>query len=133
MDSRIEKDSFGPIEVPAAHLWGAQTQRSLEHFHISTERMAPELIAALAQVKRAAAEVNRSLGILDARRARVIVAAAIGCVVANQVRPTAMTSSPTLSAMLENGSGDGVTAARAAILPPCAARAMVPPATALIT
>ncbi|MDQ2990024.1 MAG: class II fumarate hydratase [Pseudomonadota bacterium] len=76
MESRIEKDSFGPIEVPAAHLWGAQTQRSLEHFHISTERMAPELIAALAQVKRAAAAVNRSLGLLKADQADAILRAA---------------------------------------------------------
>ena len=41
MENRIEKDSFGPIEVPADRLWGAQTQRSLHHFHISSERMAP--------------------------------------------------------------------------------------------
>lgn len=39
MNTRTERDSFGPIEVPTEHLWGAQTQRSLEHFHISTERM----------------------------------------------------------------------------------------------
>ncbi len=76
MDSRIEQDSFGPIEVPASQLWGAQTQRSLHHFHISTERMAPELIAALAQVKRAAAEVNRSLGLLPDDQAGAIVMAA---------------------------------------------------------
>jgi fumarate hydratase class II len=76
MESRIEKDSFGPIDVPADHLWGAQTQRSLHHFHISSERMAPELIAALAQVKRAAAQVNRSLGLLKDAPADAIVAAA---------------------------------------------------------
>ncbi|MEO7496417.1 MAG: class II fumarate hydratase [Massilia sp.] len=76
METRMEKDSFGPIAVPADQLWGAQTQRSLEHFAISTERMAPALIAALAQVKRAAAEVNRGLGLLDARHAEAIVAAA---------------------------------------------------------
>src|SRR5450830_1050602 len=76
MAHRIEQDSFGPIEVPAARLWGAQTQRSLHHFHISTEQMAPELVAALAQVKRAAAEVNRSLGKLDDRLADAIVRAA---------------------------------------------------------
>jgi fumarate hydratase class II len=76
MDKRIEKDSFGPIEVPAEHLWGAQTQRSLHHFHISTERMAPELIAALAQVKRAAAAVNRSLGKLERDKADAIIQAA---------------------------------------------------------
>ncbi|MCA1858076.1 class II fumarate hydratase [Massilia oculi] len=76
MENRIEKDSFGPIEVPAARLWGAQTQRSLHHFHISTERMAPELVAALAQVKRAAAAVNRSLGKLPADKAAAIIRAA---------------------------------------------------------
>ena len=76
MQHRIEKDSFGPIEVAADRLWGAQTERSLHHFHISTERMAPELIAALAQVKRAAAEVNRSLGKLDDRLADAIIGAA---------------------------------------------------------
>ena len=50
-DVRIEKDSFGPIEVPAARLWGAQTQRSLEHFRISGERMPAEVIQALAWVQ----------------------------------------------------------------------------------
>jgi fumarate hydratase class II len=73
---RTEKDSFGPIEVPSDCLWGAQTQRSLEHFAISTERMAPELIAALAEVKLAAASVNGTLGLLDAAKARAIVQAA---------------------------------------------------------
>jgi len=76
MDNRIEKDSFGPIEVPGGQLWGAQTQRSLHHFHISTEKMAPELVAALAQVKRAAAAVNRSLGKLPKDKADAIMAAA---------------------------------------------------------
>jgi len=76
MENRIEKDSFGPIEVPAERLWGAQTQRSLHHFHISTERMAPELVAALAQVKRAAAAVNRSIGKLPSDKAEAIIRAA---------------------------------------------------------
>ena len=76
MNQRIERDSFGPIEVPVDKLWGAQTQRSLEHFHISTERMAPELIAALATVKRAAARVNLDLGLLDAPKADAITRAA---------------------------------------------------------
>jgi len=76
MENRIEKDSFGPIEVPADRLWGAQTQRSLHHFHISSERMAPELVAALAQVKRAAAAVNRSLGKLSGDKADAIIRAA---------------------------------------------------------
>ncbi|HET7547597.1 MAG TPA: class II fumarate hydratase, partial [Usitatibacter sp.] len=52
-EMRIEKDTFGPIEVPAGRLWGAQTQRSLENFRISGERMPPELVHALALVKRA--------------------------------------------------------------------------------
>jgi fumarate hydratase, class II len=76
MSSRIERDSFGAIEVPAGRLWGAQTQRSLEHFRISSERMPPELIAALASVKRAAARVNLALGQLDDTKAQAIVAAA---------------------------------------------------------
>src|SRR3954447_12054991 len=76
MENRIEKDSFGPIEVAAGQLGGAQTQRSLHHFHISTEKMAPELIAALAQVKRAAAAVNRSLGKLPGDQADAIIRAA---------------------------------------------------------
>ena len=76
MENRIEKDSFGPIDVPQNNLWGAQTQRSLHHFDISTERMAPELVAALAQVKRAAAAVNRSLGKLPADKADAIIRAA---------------------------------------------------------
>jgi len=75
-DTRIERDSFGPVEVPAARLWGAQTQRSLAHFHISTEHMPAALIHALAQVKRAAATVNRALGALAPEIADAIVAAA---------------------------------------------------------
>ncbi len=63
-DTRIETDSFGDIAVPADRLWGAQTERSLHHFRISTEKQPPELITALAWIKRAAAEVNQSLGLL---------------------------------------------------------------------
>jgi fumarate hydratase class II len=73
---RTERDSFGAIDVPAERLWGAQTQRSLEHFDISTERMAPELINALALVKRACAQVNRDLGLLTETKAAAIVQAA---------------------------------------------------------
>ena len=61
---RHEKDSMGAIEVPADKLWGAQTQRSLEHFRISTEKMPVSLIQALALTKRAAAKVNQDLGLL---------------------------------------------------------------------
>ncbi len=74
--TRSERDSFGPIAVPADKLWGAQTQRSQEHFHISTERMPGELILALAAVKRAGAVVNRDLGLLRAEKASAIAAAA---------------------------------------------------------
>ncbi|MBX9298041.1 class II fumarate hydratase [Chromobacterium vaccinii] len=73
---RSETDSFGPIDVPANALWGAQTQRSLAHFHISSEKMPPELIQALARVKRACAEANRELGKLDDAKAAAIVGAA---------------------------------------------------------
>jgi fumarate hydratase class II len=76
MSSRIERDTFGPIEVPAERLYGAQTQRSREHFHISSERMPPELITALAEVKRAAAKVNRDLALLPPDRADALIAAA---------------------------------------------------------
>jgi fumarate hydratase class II len=74
--TRREVDTFGPIEVPAASYWGAQTQRSLENFRIGDERMPLAIIHALGIVKRAAAETNRELGSLDARRAAAIVAAA---------------------------------------------------------
>ena len=73
--NRQEQDTFGVIDVPANRLWGAQTQRSLQHFHISTERMPGELIVALATVKRAAASVNRDLKLLPAEKATAIIAA----------------------------------------------------------
>jgi fumarate hydratase, class II len=74
--SRIERDTFGLIEVPNDRLWGAQTQRSLHHFHISTEKMPIGLIAALAQVKRAGAAVNGVLGRLEHAKVAAIVRAA---------------------------------------------------------
>jgi fumarate hydratase class II len=74
--TRSERDSFGTIEVPDDRLWGAQTQRSLQHFAISTERFPPDFIVALAQVKLAAARVNAELGLLDRDKARAIAEAA---------------------------------------------------------
>ncbi|HAS8352295.1 class II fumarate hydratase [Morganella morganii] len=74
--TRIEKDSMGPIDVPADKLWGAQTQRSLEHFRISVEKMPADLIAALAITKKAAAAVNCDLGLLAKERADAVIAAA---------------------------------------------------------
>lgn len=76
MNTRTEKDTFGPIEVPADHLWGAQTQRSLQFFAISTERMPAPLVAAMARLKRAAAKVNADLGELDPKIADAIMRAA---------------------------------------------------------
>jgi fumarate hydratase class II len=73
---RIEHDTFGEIRVPADRLWGAQTQRSLDNFRISGERMPAELIRALARVKRACALVNLQLKALPADKAHAIVAAA---------------------------------------------------------
>ncbi|MGB8565658.1 MAG: class II fumarate hydratase [Pseudolabrys sp.] len=70
--TRIESDAFGPLEIAADRLWGAQTQRSLHNFRIGTERMPIEIVHALGVIKRAAAEVNRQLGPLDRKRAAAI-------------------------------------------------------------
>lgn len=75
-DVRLERDTFGEIAVPSGQLWGAQTQRSLQNFKISSEKQSPELIRALAIVKRAAAAVNHALGVLPEDRAKSIIAAA---------------------------------------------------------
>jgi fumarate hydratase class II len=74
--TRVESDAFGPLDIAADKLWGAQTERSLHNFRIGSERMPIEIIHALGLIKRAAAEVNRDLGGLDARRAKAIVAVA---------------------------------------------------------
>jgi fumarate hydratase class II len=74
--TRIEHDSLGPVEVPVERLWGAQTQRSLENFRISGERLPRSLVHALVLVKKGAALVNVELGLLDAAKGRAIVAAA---------------------------------------------------------
>jgi len=74
--TRLEKDSFGPIEVPGERLWGAQTERSRRYFRISGERMPLAVIYALALIKRSAAQVNRELGLLDAAKAQAVCRAA---------------------------------------------------------
>jgi fumarate hydratase class II len=74
--TRVETDSFGPIEVPAARYWGAQTQRSLQNFRIGTETMPAPLVRALGIVKQAAARVNGELGTLEPRLADAIDRAA---------------------------------------------------------
>ncbi|MBC7445068.1 MAG: class II fumarate hydratase, partial [Polaromonas sp.] len=76
MKTRTERDSFGLIDVPAEKLWGAQTQRSLQNFDISGEQQPPELIRALAQIKRSSALVNHVLGLQDEKKTLAIVAAA---------------------------------------------------------
>src|SRR5204862_8082538 len=74
--SRIEKDSFGQIEVPADRLWGAQTERSRRFFRISGERMPLAVLHALTLVKKAAAAVNAQLGLLDGAKSEAIQRAA---------------------------------------------------------
>jgi fumarate hydratase class II len=76
MATRTETDTFGPIEVPADRYWGAQTQRSLQNFRIGWEKQPVRLVHALGVVKRAAAEANMELGVLDRRVGEVIVKAA---------------------------------------------------------
>src|SRR3954464_6027724 len=74
--TRVEKDSFGPIEVPAGRLWGAQTERSRRFFRISGERMPLAVVHALARIKKAAAGVNADLGLLDGKKSAAIERAA---------------------------------------------------------
>ena len=74
--TRTESDSFGPIEVPADKLWGAQTQRSFQNFKIGGERMPTPLIRAFGLLKQAAAEANMAMGKLDKKIGKAIAAAA---------------------------------------------------------
>ena len=74
--TRIEKDSLGTVEVPAAAMYGAQTARAVENYPISGMRAHPELIRAVGMVKRAAAEANGELGTVSKERAEAIAAAA---------------------------------------------------------
>jgi fumarate hydratase class II len=74
---RIERDSLGPLEVPADALWGAQTQRAVDNFPVSGLRLPRAFIRALGLIKGAAAEVNRDLGLLPPARAEAIRLAAL--------------------------------------------------------
>ncbi|MEK6735768.1 MAG: class II fumarate hydratase [Pseudomonadota bacterium] len=76
MNYREERDAMGIVQVPADVLWGAQTQRSLQNFKISTEKMPAALIHAIALVKRAAAAVNHDLNLLDTAKTAAIIRAA---------------------------------------------------------
>lgn len=73
MDYRIERDSMGEVQVPAESYWGAQTERSLRNFRIGEEKMPQPILRAFAIVKKACALTNRALGILDEKRADLIV------------------------------------------------------------
>jgi fumarate hydratase class II len=73
---RVEHDSMGEIKVPAGALWGAQTQRAVENFRISGRPLPRAFIGALGLVKQAAARANQALGLLEARLAQAVAAAA---------------------------------------------------------
>jgi len=74
-EMRKETDSLGVVEVPADKLWGAQTQRSLEHFSIGRDLMPREMITAYATLKKAAALANHAGKRLDDQRCKLIVQA----------------------------------------------------------
>ncbi|MFZ1060177.1 MAG: class II fumarate hydratase [Candidatus Rokuibacteriota bacterium] len=76
MGTRVETDTMGAIEVPADRYWGAQTQRSLQHFRIGGDRFPRELFRAFGILKKACALVNRDLGLLPEDKAWAIVQAA---------------------------------------------------------
>lgn len=76
MEYRIEHDTMGEVKVPADRYWGAQTQRSYENFKIGTQRIPEEVITAFGVLKKAAAETNLALGVLDKERAEAICQAA---------------------------------------------------------
>ncbi|WP_413578084.1 class II fumarate hydratase [Bdellovibrio sp. HCB290] len=76
MSFRTEKDTMGDVQVPADKFWGAQTQRSTENFKIGGDRFPREMIRALGILKKSAALTNQKLGILDAKKADMIVKAA---------------------------------------------------------
>lgn len=75
-DVRKEKDSLGFVEVPSRAYFGAQTARAVENYPISGLRAHPHLVTALGMVKRAAAEANKDLGLVEPRRADAIIEAA---------------------------------------------------------
>ena len=73
MEYRIEKDTMGPVEVPADKYWGAQTQRSINNFKIGEAGSMPrEIIMAFAYLKKAAALTNLDLGVLPEQKAKLI-------------------------------------------------------------
>lgn len=75
MQYRMERDSIGEIKVPNDKLWGAQTQRSFENFKIGTEKIPAEMVQVFSRLKRAAAQVNMDLSLLDKERGMAIIQA----------------------------------------------------------
>lgn len=76
MQTRIEHDTMGEVEVPSEALWGAQTQRSLQNFKIGSERLPRPMIRAMGLVKKAAAQANAELNQIPQELAQYIVGAA---------------------------------------------------------
>jgi fumarate hydratase class II len=76
MATRIEKDSMGPLEVPAEAYYGVQTQRAVTNFPISGWPLPPRLIHAMGRIKRAAAKTNLELGLIDKKVSEAIAQAA---------------------------------------------------------
>ena len=72
MSFRIEKDTIGPVEVPADKYWGAQTQRSIQNFKIGNNQMPLEVVKAFAYLKKAAARTNEQLGVMESKKADLI-------------------------------------------------------------
>jgi len=73
MQTRIETDTMGEVQVPLDRYWGAQTQRSLDLFKIGNHKMPMEVIQALAIIKKAAAMVNHDLGVLPLTKKDMIL------------------------------------------------------------
>lgn len=81
---RIEKDYMGEIKVPSDKLWGAQTQRAIKHFNVSTEKIPSILLFSLILLKKAAAKVNNDLGLLDNKKTVAIIQAIDEIIVYNK-------------------------------------------------
>jgi len=72
-ETRTEMDYLGEIKIPAGKLWGAQTQRSLNHFNIGTDLIPAEMVEAYAIIKKAAAHANRAAGTLGDKEHELII------------------------------------------------------------
>src|SRR5690606_8970655 len=111
--TRTERDSMGPMEVPADALWGASTPRAVLNFPISGERFPRRFLAALGLVKAAAAEANGALGVVAGAGAPAIEAAGRGAAPAGWAAPSAVDVCQTGSGPSTNMNGNEVIATRA--------------------